>query len=233
MALIFSARFNIRGEAVFWIVSLMFILTGVLFSYGLPVITGIDKNIYSQKTSGSVVELFKTSDGYYYPVYEYKDSQGKVLQKKSASGSTPPAFKEGDAVEILYNPLNPHDSVISGENDNLLFAFKIIGYIFLSLGIFILLLTLPSIVIKIYSPQNTDYWFWWVNFIGGLSGALLFSLPSTFIWLIYFCLPSGAQSAFTGKGFLLWIFTAVGIIVNAGVFFIEKSQLKGRPVWKR
>jgi len=232
MALVFSARFNIRGEAVFWIVSLMFILAGVLFSFGLPVIMSIDKEIYSQKTSGRVIELFRTNNGYYYPVYEYKDKEGKVIQKKSTSGSTPPAFKEGDAVEIFYNPSNSHDSIISGENDNLLFAFKIIGYIFLSLGIFILLLTLPSIAIKIYSPQNTDYWFWWVNFIGGLSGALLFSLPSTFIWLIYYFLPLGAQSVFTGKGFLLWIFTVVGILVNAGVYFIAKTQLKGRAVWK-
>jgi len=232
MKLKMSWRFNIKGEAVFWIVSLMFISVGVLFTYGVPKIISIDTELCTQKTAGNVVELFKTEKDYYYPVFEFSDKEGKVIKKKSGSGSNIPAFNKGDSVEIFYNPANPDDFFVPGENDDLLYAFKMIGLVFLILGISILLLTLPSIMIKIKYPQNTDFWFWWVNFVGGMMGALLFSLPSTFIWAIYLLLPDKAQAAFSGKFFLLWIFTAVGLLVNAGIFFIAKSQLKGRPVWK-
>ncbi len=232
MKLFVAWKFEIKGEAVFWIVSMLFILVGAMFLYGVPKLINLNVDVCTQKTSGRVIELVQTEEKYYYPVYEFKDEKGNSIHKVSDSGSNIPAYKIGESVEIFYNPANPKEFFVSGENDELLIAFKIIGLVFMILGIIILMLTLPSIIIKIYSPQNTDFWFWWVNFIGGMSGALVFSLPSTFIWLIYIILPENIKSAFTGKFFLLWIFTAVGILVNVGIFFIARSQLKGRPLWK-
>lgn len=232
MKLSLSWRFSIRGEAVFWIVSLIFISAGILFLYGIPKIIFSERETCTEKTSGRVIELEQRGN-IFYPVIEFTDGQGNTRRIKQSSGSSLPVFKENDSVEILYDPSDPVKIFIPGEYHELLYVFKLTGYIFLVLGSVILLMTLPSVVIKIVSPQNTGVWFWWVNFTGGMMGALLFSVPSSFIWLIYIFLPENIQSAFLEKSFLPWIFTAAGIIVNIGIFFVARSQLRGRPLWKK
>lgn len=232
MELSASWRYQLKGEAVFWIVSLLFIAVGASFIFGIPKIISMNAALCTQKTTGKVIDLIHTEEDYYYPVYEFSNDQGKFIKKKSETGSNIPVFKKGDSVEIFYNPSNPEEFFVTGQNDDLIYFFKIFGLVFFSLGILILLLTLPSIAIKIKSPGNIEVWYWWVNFIGGMTGAFLFSLPSTFIWAIYYLLPDKAQSVFEGKFFLLWIFTATGLLVNTGIFFIAKSLLKKRPLWK-
>lgn len=233
MKLLQSVKFRIKGEAVFWFVSIFFILTGILFSYGISAIININKENCTRKTTAVIIEFVQTEKNYFYPVYEFKDSSGKTIKKKSASGSSLNLQKKGQTVEIFYDPVNPDNFHVPGENYEMLALFKITGYIFFILGAFIFILTLPSLFIKFFYPQNSDYWFWWVNFTGGMVGALIFSVPSAFIWVIYYFLPEDIRISFSGKSFLLWIFTVVGIFVNIGLFFIAKAQLKGRPVWKK
>jgi hypothetical protein len=167
-----SWKLQIKQQAAFWFVSIIFILAGILFLYIPEIISIINAESYTQKTTGN-------------------------------------------------------------ENDQFFYIFKIIGLMFSILGGFILLLTLSSLLIKIISPQNADFGNWWVNFIGGMFGALAFSMPSAFIWVIYLYLPEDIQSAFSEKSFLIWIFTGIGILVNIIIFFIAKSQIKGRPLWKK
>ncbi len=227
-----SWRFRFKQQAAFWVVSILFIISGVLFIYLPEIINNINDESFTQKTSGTVIELVKSGKDLIYPVYEYKDGHGKIFREKSATGSSLTVFQKGETVNINYNPLNPEDFSVSGENDQLFKILKIIGLIFFILGCFIFISALLSLMIKIASPQNADFGNWWVNFTGGMLGAFSFSMPSTFIWAIYFYLPHHIQSAFLEKSFILWIFTGVGILVNIAVFFIAKSQLQGRPRWK-
>ncbi len=45
----------------------------------------------------------------YYPVLRYRTQQGATKEVVSSVGSSPPRYKEGDSVVILYDPAKPED----------------------------------------------------------------------------------------------------------------------------
>jgi hypothetical protein len=45
----------------------------------------------------------------YFPVLRYRTQQGATKEVVSSVGSTPPRYKEGDSVVILYDPAKPED----------------------------------------------------------------------------------------------------------------------------
>jgi hypothetical protein len=45
----------------------------------------------------------------YYPVLRYRTQQGATKEVVSSVGSTPPRYKEGDSVAVLYDPAKPED----------------------------------------------------------------------------------------------------------------------------
>src|SRR5574341_925965 len=51
----------------------------------------------------------------------------------------------------------------------------ILGFIFFGLGAIPLAMMLIGLFIRANNPQNYDTWVWWVNFLGGLLGALAFA----------------------------------------------------------
>lgn len=63
--------------------------------------------------SGTVVKLELTSSGVsntrriYHPVIRFHAESGEDLEEMSKFGSSPPEFKEGQVVEILYEKNNP------------------------------------------------------------------------------------------------------------------------------
>ena len=42
--------------------------------------------------------------GVFYPVFSFKDNNGKEHSFRSHFGRNPPAYQRGDSVEILYDP---------------------------------------------------------------------------------------------------------------------------------
>lgn len=48
-------------------------------------------------------------DRVYYPVLRYHTQQGTMKEVVSSVGSSPPRYKEGDSVVILYDPAQPGD----------------------------------------------------------------------------------------------------------------------------
>ena len=73
-------------------------------------------------TTGVVVDLerreSRDSDGNrsvtYYPVVQYRLPSGGTRQFRSSTGSNPPSYRQGQEVEVLYQPDNPRDARING-----------------------------------------------------------------------------------------------------------------------
>lgn len=76
----------------------------------------------SAMTMGTVVELerdvSRDSDGnrsvVYHPVVRYSVNGGREYRFRSNTGSNPPAYRQGEEVEVLYQPTNPGDARING-----------------------------------------------------------------------------------------------------------------------
>lgn len=101
--------------------------------------------------------------------------------------------------------------------------FLFIGLPFLGLGLIVLILLIHSLYLKAKHPEKYPGWLWWVNFIGGLSGALLFAVPSTFALPVLLLL---------GMAEFIWmgaLFSAVGLITLAAMTLIGVAQYKKRP----
>jgi hypothetical protein len=68
----------------------------------------------AESAVGSVVEVEakRDSDGdiLYYPIFEFTTAGGEEIQFRSNSGANPPSHKEGDEVEVLYDPYQPLDA---------------------------------------------------------------------------------------------------------------------------
>lgn len=71
------------------------------------------------KAQGTVVEVVsrtQRSDGerktFFYPTVEFRTAAGDVIRFEHSTGSNPPAYRVGDAVDILYNPQTPQDAMI-------------------------------------------------------------------------------------------------------------------------
>jgi hypothetical protein len=95
------------------------------------------------------------------------------------------------------------------------------------LGLLLLAMLIYSLYLKLGQPENYAVWLWWVNFGGGMAGALLFAIPSTLAAPILLVLEEDE---------MLWIgalFSAVGLAVSAGVALLARRQLRDRPRWTR
>ncbi len=107
-------------------------------------------------------------------------------------------------------------------------AFLIIGVPFLALGLLILPLLIYSLYLKFAQPENYKTWLWWVNFIGGLAGALTFAVPSTLALPILLLAEMEDEALLIGVGF-----SVVGLAVTIGVWFVARKQYRERPRWIR
>ena len=106
--------------------------------------------------------------------------------------------------------------------------FLIIGLPFLCLGALVLILLIYSRYLKLGQPENYKTWLWWVNFIGGLTGALTFAIPSTLALPILLLVEMDDEALLIGAGFSI-----VGLAVTTGVWFVARKQYRERPRWIR
>lgn len=70
----------------------------------------------SKKAKG-IVTGFTSSRGskggtVYHPVYTFTTEDGQEITREDKLGSNPPAFKDGQEVQVLYSPRNPQNSKI-------------------------------------------------------------------------------------------------------------------------
>lgn len=65
-------------------------------------------------TEGTVIELDRPSDSStYWPVVEFKTQGGSTVEFTSSSGSNPPSYSKGDAVEVFYQETSPEQAKIN------------------------------------------------------------------------------------------------------------------------
>lgn len=104
--------------------------------------------------------------------------------------------------------------------------FLLVGLPFLGLGLFVLVLLIYSLYLKVKHPEKYPGWLWWINFIGGLAGALLFAVPSTFALPILLLLDLPADTLWIGV-----LFSVIGAIALVVVVLIGRWQYKKRLPW--
>src|SRR3974390_1194455 len=62
---------------------------------------------------GHVIRLDRGSKGARFPVVEFQTQSGESVTFKSRSGSSPPSFRVGESVPVLYNPNDPQHASIN------------------------------------------------------------------------------------------------------------------------
>ena len=95
----------------------------------------------TEQTIGTVVENICHEDSTYtrptyFPVIEYQAGD-RTISQMSKSGEYPSKYKEGDQVEIYYNPNNVQEYIIKGDSTS-----NYVGIIALVLGSIALVVSL-------------------------------------------------------------------------------------------
>ena len=91
----------------------------------------------AQKAQGTVIRMVYSSDsdggGGYSPVYTFRTMSGQVIEVTDRMSSNPPQFKEGQIVDVLYDPENPNRARIN-KWLNLYFVPLLLGFLGLVFG---------------------------------------------------------------------------------------------------
>ena len=77
-----------------------------------------------------------------------------------------------------YLPLGEEDAIGA-------FAVGALGWAFLVLGLSGLVPMLATLYIRRAQPGQERAWHWWINFIGGLLGALMFAIPAALMLPVF------------------------------------------------
>lgn len=78
---------------------------------------GVRLTTQGESTIGRVVEMEESSDGeggccVYSPIVEFS-ANGRPVRFESGNASSPPAYRVGQEVKVLYNPQDPSDASIN------------------------------------------------------------------------------------------------------------------------
>lgn len=230
-----SRYYVLRGSARFWVSSIIFIVAGYIFGFLAPSLITPASSGYTVSVEGRVVAVTEKNEGYFYPVVEFTLPGGNTVSREYGTGSRPAAFTAGQAVRLAVNPEFPEEFIIDtgGGLVMMKYIFRLLGLVCLLVGVPVLVMCIISLFIRFASPANLETWHWWTNFIGGMTGALSFALPSALIYPIFLFLPPAIREELGRRPFGLVVFTAVGIAVGVAVFFVARAQLRERPRWSK
>ncbi len=102
----------------------------------------------AERAPGAVVEMVEKqgsgsdSDGpTWAPKVKFRTAGGMEIEFVSGVSSTPPSYTPGDAVEVLYDPMNPRDATIDSFVQLWLFPvlLPVLGLVFGAAGVFLIL----------------------------------------------------------------------------------------------
>jgi hypothetical protein len=115
-------------------------------------------------------------------------------------------------------------------------ALQVLGWTFLLLGLLVLLPMLVTLYIRKQDREREAVWHWWINFIGGLAGALVFAVPATLtlplMLLAYSTRPNLLFPAEVAPAHNLWLaglFSVTGAASLALTVFIARHKLREDP----
>jgi hypothetical protein len=101
----------------------------------------------AERTTGTVVAVHEDTDSdgttVYYPDVEFNTAAGETIKFSSHSSSN---ASEGDEVDVLYDPDNPHDARLAGLLDVWMIAVipLILGAVFIPVGWYLWRRTRPA-----------------------------------------------------------------------------------------
>ena len=91
----------------------------------------------AQKAQGTVIRMVYSRDsdggGGYAPVYTFRTMSGQVIEVADNISTNPPQFKEGQIIDVLYDPENPNKARIN-KWFNLYFVPMLLGFLGLVFG---------------------------------------------------------------------------------------------------
>ncbi len=91
----------------------------------------------AEKAQGTVIRMVYTRDsdggGGYSPVYSFRTISGQTIEIHDNMSSNPPQFKEGQIIDVLYDPQNPNKARIN-KWFNLYFVPLLLGFLGLIFG---------------------------------------------------------------------------------------------------
>lgn len=100
------------------IVGIVFSLVGGLLA-AIGVFILIRTRIFigkAQEVKGTVIQMVYSRSskggGSYSPVYEFRTIDGQTIVVADSMSSNPPMFKEGQVIDVLYDPENPQKARI-------------------------------------------------------------------------------------------------------------------------
>lgn len=129
----------VGGAILFWLIGVLFFVIQVHMKKSLEE----TKEICTDFTYATVIEMEKTyetefDDYYYYPTYEYFVDDVRY-EIETGNGSNRRMFDEGEEVELYYNPDNPEEVYIPGEQQEIeLIIFNVIGVVCIIGGFIVL-----------------------------------------------------------------------------------------------
>lgn len=107
----------------------------------------------SQEVKGTIVRMVYSSSsdgGGYSPVFRFNTIEGRSVEVADKLASNPPQFKEGEVVDVLYDPQDPSHARIK-KWMNLYFAPLLLGgmgLIFGGVGVLLLVFELLDLMGK-------------------------------------------------------------------------------------
>lgn len=129
-------------SSLFGIIGIVFVLLGCIF-WRIQAV----KNSYTGLGEATVVSIERrynssTHSSYYFPQLELT-AGGKQYFLKSSMGTSDSKYQEGQRVMVRYNPDDPHQFQIEGNN-----GWKILKIVFLSIGsIFVIISAILLLVL--------------------------------------------------------------------------------------
>ncbi|MBT1163589.1 DUF3592 domain-containing protein [Bifidobacterium felsineum] len=111
--------------------------------------TELTDGIVTQLVLNPADESDEDSSDTWTPVFRYS-ADGQTYEQKFSISSSPPQYKVGQAVTILYDPANPSRYVVKGDNSALLLHFLLM----LMCICFTAVLPIAAVIHKINNPSS-------------------------------------------------------------------------------
>ncbi|MFN3491863.1 MAG: DUF3592 domain-containing protein [Anaerolineales bacterium] len=100
---IIGVVFSLIGGLMALIAVFLFVRTRVFINNAQEVKGTVIRMVWSPGSDGG---------GGYSPVYQFKTIEGRLIEKQDNLSSNPPMFKEGQTIDVLYEPANPENARI-------------------------------------------------------------------------------------------------------------------------
>ncbi len=125
----------------------------------------------------------------------------------------------------------------ANEDPLLSIAMRIFGWTVFALGLVVFLPMLATLYVRIKQPDQETIWHWWINFVGGLLGALAFAIPATLMLPVFLAaylvrpnilFPTEGSKSVENLG-LATLFSVVGILTLFATVWLARLKLREDP----